>query len=875
MQKTNRTKRLEGTQPEGVKGAVSKHPCILAFFVTCIAFWVYLFFTKTYPFGNDTLLIWDADRQYLPFYAHIKTAILDEGFWNYSWSKSLGGEVRSLFAYYCASPFYFVFLFVPKTAVPFAVILVIMLKYAVAAAAFAYCVDHLFERKHMAFLLIASLTYAFMGYNIAYNIAMSWIDGVMLLPLVVIGLERLITQKKSLMYMVSLALCVASNFYIGYMICIFSVVLYFVISAWRKCSLKGTILRFGLSSLLAGGMSCVVWLPILRSLKNTRVGATSQTLEFRENFNFFDIFAKFYTGTVNAEEIKNDGLPQLYIGVIMLFLAVLYFANKDIALWKRMTCFGLIAFLAVSFQIAGLNVMWHGFSANACFNYRYSFLLTFILIVLAYDALNRLDLMDPGTVCKVFLGFLAATILIYKQGFTTLTFENVYKDIAALAVFVVAGVAYIATKKGWIMNLAVCVQAGMLIFNATLTTDQIRDNLQHNTQKEYADYIDEVQPAVDYVKNTDDSFCRMEKDFSYNGCYENEPMLFDYRGISHFSSTMDQDMRTFIKAMGFHQTWMVQLYGKGSTEGANDLMGVKYLLTKDTPHVQESYTWVKDVNDIHIYQDNDVLGVAALADAIYEPTDTENPFAFLNGYFQALDETVGEIYTPVEFGEASFVSVDNTWDDGWSQNKLENISDSSRMEYTFFAEKNEPLYMQMDTNEYWDAWDVYVNGNYLDGVHPNQAVMYLGTFAEGEQVTVSLKPPVGTDEVRYDDVRMYYENTDALNELTASVKAKSGELNLVKNTKLEGTIDVEENGKYLMFSIPYDKDWSITIDGEPAKVLKTAQALMAVQIPAGEHTYKLQYKASGSVVSLLITLASIAIVVFFELRKKKKKEQTK
>lgn len=870
MQKSSPTKKDEQKQIKNF--GITQHPCIWTFFITCILFWVFLFFTKTYPFGDDTLLIWDADRQYLPFYAHMKTGLFKEGFWNYSWAKSLGGEARSLFAYYCASPFYILFLFVPKAAIPMAVIWVIMLKYATAAATCSYCLDHFYERKSVVFLMIASISYAFMGYNIAYSIALSWLDGVMLLPLVVLGLWRLIKEKRPLLYIVSLAISIAANFYIGYMVCIFSVILYFIMSAWEKCHIKGTILRFGLSSLAAGGISCVIWLPIIQSLKTTRIGATNQTLEFKENFNFFDMFAKMYTGTTDVTEIKNEGLPQIYIGILMMFLAVLYLANKNIALWKKISCFGIVAFLCISFQISGLNIMWHGFSANACFNYRYSFLLCFILIVMAYEALNHIGEMEPGVICKVFVGFLALTLLVYKQGFRALTLKNVYMDLALLLIFVGAAVLYISKKKKWLINIAVSLQAVLLIVNATLSIDQIRPSLQHNTQSEYTEYLNNVQPAIDAVKEMDDSFYRMEKDFSFNGCYENEPMLFDYRGISHFSSTMDESMRTFIKAMGFHQTWMCQLYGQGSTEGANDLLGIKYLLTKDAPHVSDSYEWVSDVNDIHIYENKDVLGIATLSDGLYEPQDTTNPFNFLNGYFGALDESASDIYTWIDPGEATFVSTENGWDDAWGQNKLLNVNDSSRMEYTFSVDREEPLYMRMEGADYWDGWNVYVNGEYKDGLHPNQALAYLGTFSMGDQVTISLQPPTTETDARYSNIFIGYENTNLLKKTIQKLKNRSGELRQVSNTKLEGTIDVEEDGKYLLFTIPYDDAWKVTVDGEKVETYKTAETLLAIDMPAGKHEYKLEYKAKGPGLSAVVTLASVGLVIFYERRRKKNEE---
>ena len=72
-----------------------------------------------------------------------------------------------------------------------------------------------------------SLCYAFMAYNINFQINIMWIDGIILLPLVMLGIDKLINENKYKLYIITLFITIFSNYYIGYMICIFSV-LYFI-----------------------------------------------------------------------------------------------------------------------------------------------------------------------------------------------------------------------------------------------------------------------------------------------------------------------------------------------------------------------------------------------------------------------------------------------------------------------------------------------------------------------------------------------------------------------------------------------------------------------------------------------------------------------
>ena len=68
--------------------------------------------------------------------------------------------------------------------------------------------------------MIFSLCYGLMGYNICFQMNIMWMDGMMLLPLVALGIEEVIVNEKYKLYMIALFMVIVSNYYIGYMICI-------------------------------------------------------------------------------------------------------------------------------------------------------------------------------------------------------------------------------------------------------------------------------------------------------------------------------------------------------------------------------------------------------------------------------------------------------------------------------------------------------------------------------------------------------------------------------------------------------------------------------------------------------------------------------
>ena len=103
-----------------------------------------------------------------------------------------------------------------------------------------------------------SLLYSFSAYFVAYYWNIMWLDGMVFLPLIVYGLERMLIQRKPLVYVLSLSIMMFANYFIAYMICIF-LVIYFIIFMMQytdKFDLKEILFKcamFGINSLIAAG----------------------------------------------------------------------------------------------------------------------------------------------------------------------------------------------------------------------------------------------------------------------------------------------------------------------------------------------------------------------------------------------------------------------------------------------------------------------------------------------------------------------------------------------------------------------------------------------------------------------------------------------
>ena len=201
---------------------------ILAFVCSAVLMLLVYYCFDIIPFGNKTVLRMDLYHQYGPLFAELYDRLTQFKSMLYSWNTGGGGAFLGNYYNYLSSPIggLIVLLFGHEN-VPEAIGAMVYVKNALAAAAMAY---YLKKSNHKNDFTISAfgILYAFCGFFIAYYWNIMWIDAMYLLPLVVLGIERIINKQKATFYIVTLAITFFSNYYMAYMICIFAV-LYFLV----------------------------------------------------------------------------------------------------------------------------------------------------------------------------------------------------------------------------------------------------------------------------------------------------------------------------------------------------------------------------------------------------------------------------------------------------------------------------------------------------------------------------------------------------------------------------------------------------------------------------------------------------------------------
>ncbi len=753
-----------------------------------------------YPFGDKSMLIMDMRDQYVEFFASLRYLARGDASVLYSWSCSMGGSYLGLFAYYVASPLSFLTVFFPLEQLPLAIWLLTLLKIGLCGLTFQWYARYLWRREEKAFqegkpwlaqtvLLLIAVSYALISYNMVYSLSLMWLDGVILLPVICLGVEKLLDGKKGIHYMLAIALLFISNYYIGYMAGIFTA-LYFlfrILCHWEKGCFKQMLLRTGHFALCTGfafGLSAPLILPLVKEFLSGKMNGQNYLPDTRTNFALADLWKKFGNGVYDS--ITNSGLPAIYCGLLPLLLAVLFLILPRIP-WKEKLGAVLLALLLLySFYNTKLDIAWHAFRYPNWFPYRYAFLFSFMILYMACRSLT------------------AMSWKWWRKG-----------CLAAVAVIL----------------CFVCLD---LKKNGDGLIAGLDQEFGYRSMEEYQAFLDKAYPMVKSIQEKDGGFYRMNQSFEFS---KNDSMLLGYHGMTHYSSIHNQAVNDFSRKLGIAQAWYWNS-GYGSTPLTDSLFSVKYLL-EDSP-VPSCYQPLDSGNGASAYQNPLCLPIAYSGRIAAQPELAEgDPFANQNLWIQSLTGIQAPCFTPLEYSRQDT-------ERGWS--------------YSFVPTEGQPVYLYMRADSLGWA-DVYVNGNWMGNYFSNETNcnLYLGTFGQGETVTVECVP---TEAKNVTGVYLYQLNMDHLNQAMDILADGGMEITSHRAAKLEGRINVGE-GEGVMTSIPYDAGWKLLVDGREVKTRAYAGVWLAADVSPGEHQICLRYQAPGFRSGILAWVIAVFLAALY------------
>ena len=861
----------------------------LAFLAPLLILWLIFVSLGVYPFGNNSVLVLDLNGQYVYYFEALRDIVRGGGSLLYSWGRALGGEFMGIFAYYLSSPFSFLVALFPKEHITEALQTIILLKVGSIGATMGFYLHRTYRTSKTKVIIFAAM-FAMSSFTVVYGHNLMWLDALIWLPLITYGIEELIKKRRFKLFVVSLAMGVMANFYIGFMLCIY-VVIYFIYyyaahsengenNFWdEKGHFIKSLGRTALYSLIAVGLAAWIILPTYYSLTFGKTTFSTPDYTFEQKFNFIDFFSKFLYGSYDT--VRPEGLPVVYCGILTLILTPFYFISPRVKKREKVMGAVLLGVFIVSFNSTTIDLIWHGLQRPNWLNYRYSFIFIFIMLVFSYRALDGLRDVDFRHVAGIAAGWAILIVVIQRFDIDFVKdLDNIWTSLALLTVFTV--ILY-SIRNGWLREGSVLilgvVVAVELFTSGLLNANSLNEDVVISSRTSYVSYVEKLQPIVDQIKEDDSSFYRMEKTSHRK---TNDPFALGFYGLSNSTSTLNKEQIVFLNRMGYSSKshWSKYL---GGTPVSDSLLGLKYIVYENR-NPREFVTLYRsdEEHGQYAYLNPYALSVVyAVNDRIcdFDAGSYSSPFDFMNAMIGAMTGSDGDaevfVYAPVV--STSTENLDKSYISGHNKYTPYDPDDVAQIIYKVQARDNKTLYCFFPTNYPREA-SIMVNGGSRGKVLGNETdrIIELGRHEEGE-IRISLT---------LDDTNLYlsgdagtyfaYIDDDAFDEAFSKLEKNQLVITEYSDTRLYGNIEVDADSTTLFTTIPYDACWRIWIDGERVETFETCDALLAAHVTPGSHTVELKYVSDSFNNGCVITAGSailFAICVIWADRAKVKRNR--
>ena len=199
--------------------------------------------------NSDTSpLLGDGFHQYVIFDIALRNILHGNGSLFYTFTSGLGLNFYALSSYYLGSFLSPLVYFFDLTNMPDAVYLTTLLKFGLIGLSTYFSLSKLFQSIPKPLKLALSTSYALMSFSVSQLEIKTWLDVFILIPLIITGLQILITKKKFLLYFTSLSILFIQNYYFGYMTALFLIFWYLCQISWNFKTRKSSVLDFVVNS---------------------------------------------------------------------------------------------------------------------------------------------------------------------------------------------------------------------------------------------------------------------------------------------------------------------------------------------------------------------------------------------------------------------------------------------------------------------------------------------------------------------------------------------------------------------------------------------------------------------------------------------------
>ena len=875
-------------------------PLWLAFLIPFIGMLFVMAISGYEPFGQHSMLYSDMYHQYYPFFVEFRRALLRGEGLVYSWNVGLGMDYLGLISYYLASPLNLLSILVPENWLLEFFSLLMPVKLGLASVFFALFLKKTFSKNDYSISVFGGF-YGLCAWALGFQWNIMWLDTFALLPLVVLGTVSLLRDRKFLLYTLSLFMAVFANYYIGFFVCIFVFLLFFVYEICRWQGWKrfvGDLLWIAGFSLLAIGMTAILELPAFAALQTTQSSVNKFPTGFRLNIasshdlkGLLDAMRQV-AGNMGGAIKPNfkEGLPNLYCGVGSIFLAFLFLMAKEVRIRDKVCAVILLLFFNASFIIRQLDYIWHGFHFTNMIPYRFSFLYSFVLLYMAYrgwllrhrfaawqmllaglltggvlacsnDLVTTVDAAVLGMDMKipVYALYNGIFLLMYTAAFTygsirhpvpedaaekekrqEWTARNNRRENAKLLVLVFIGVELLST-----------LTAFGLYFPGTYV-------------KNYPKGTEAAASMIRYMKERERNnlFYRAETTHSQT---LNDGAINGYNGVSAFTSSANVKTTEFMKALGYGAKNTYNRYCYEESSPVADLfLGLKYMIERDGKDKASTYfTDVHHYKDVHLLQNNFYLPLGFLTEKELADVDfmvSNGSFSFQNDLFTAATGVDVPVWYRLQGEKTSIigsgVTIGERNDTGYCN--YSDATSGSSITYSYIADRDGFCCIHLNLPKR-NSYYVIVNGEelYKEEISLPQMIA-VGDLKAGDILDIRIACKAGESSSM--TVTAAVLNEDLFRDGYEVLNASKLELITFENTFVEGIINCDRDG-LLYTSIPQNGNWTVKVDGKEEEPVLIGDVMLGVELTEGSHTVSFIYRNGALALGWKISAACLLVLL--------------
>lgn len=732
--------------------------------------------------------------------------------------------------------------------------------------------------------VIAALNYAFCGYVLYYGVRHPYfVNAMIFLPLIMIGMDRIFEKKRPTFYIVSVALAAFSNFYFFYILCIlmvlYAVFQYFAVYGKLEWKNVGCMfLKFTGYFLIAICIAGISLAPIIYATLNaSRIGSETNFSLFYDGFTYY---AKLFTGFITTD--NSVGLIFGFISLSVPAVALLFLRKKEnkILKWGYVITFLLLSLKAVGTIMNGLSYS----------SLRYCFILSILVsftIAKMLPEIIKITEKEKNLLIIISVLYLGVAGIAAEYGKIATSIPIILLTVALIIAF---GGRSQKKKVFEMLLLAItCLSVGgnAYLYYSEDAGNYIKQDCVGNVIGKIT--TDSKLAVINKIK--DDSFFRSETSNSIL----NTATATGVPSTTYYYSLINSSLTEFMDEQGNVLSAMTyKILDTGKRSALNALFSVKYYVKGETENGVLPYGFDECVlkkNGYSVYRNRSSLPFGFTYPYVISKKEYDELSMVDRQYALLQGAVIEDDYT----SDLKTIQVDSSSRTcgyeilaskhiGIEDNRIQVHKAGAMLKVKITGTEDAELYLSIEGLELSggkgkngrasfavmdkdkNVLETFMVRNLDNKFYGGTENFCVNAGYQKSNETVLILKFNNTGTLTFDDMRFQAQPMKDFPEHMELLRETVLEDVIFDANRITGSIELESD-KMLCLSIPYTEGWKAYVDGKEQDTVQIATGFTGIELKTGRHQIELRYTTPflkwGACLSIIGMMLLIAVNIFY------------